>query len=303
MSYKNKKLKKGKLNQFRRIFRLVKIAFLKKQAHLKIKKGGTMRLEQTQKIMEALRMLNRVQGNKKIDEWVDNYVNDCVLNGKSVEILLQWCSGLGLAMRMDKQGGQFVPLPAEISLIQEQIPQIIKIFTEQSVRVSWIITFNRSYIERRRLSDKPFFAYIEMIRSLAFGIDELDSNVLFYDWDELAVGGIKPNKEILERFDEFVGKNAMQYEIKTFLQMLKQFPDSLSSEEELICEAKRRIAFESEEARYLVGPESPFSNGDFILIPLEKPERYVFFDIFAKGFKKRITSVTKLYPWRFGNEN
>ena len=80
--------------------------------------------------------------------------------------------------------------------------------------------------------------------------------------------------------------------------MLKQYPDALASEEDLKSEAERRIAFESEEARYLAGSQSPFNNGQFILIPLEKPERYVFFNILAQGFTKRIASVVKLYPWR-----
>lgn len=258
-----------------------------------------MRLRETQKIMDALRTLNRtvMPSNKRIDEWVDGYVNDCILNGTPVEILLQWCSGLGLVKRMKIQGGVYVPLPAEIDLIQKQIPRIISIFAEQNVRVSWIITFNRSYIDRRKLPDDSFFPYIAMIKNLANGIKELDENVLFLDWDELG-GDIQPNNEILTNFDQFVSTNAIAYEIKTFLQMLKEYPDALTSEDELRKEAERRIAFESEEARYLLGNNSPFKNGNFILIPLEKSERYVFFDLLTNEFTKRIASVVRLYPWR-----
>lgn len=261
-----------------------------------------MRLQQTQKIMGDLRFLNRgvVQNNKRIDEWVDEYINDCILNGRPVEILLQWCSGLGLAKRMEKQGNQFIPLSAEIELIQKQIPRIIKIFTNQSVSVSWIITFNRSYITRRRLPDAVFLAYIKMIKNLTYGIKELDESVMFIDWTELA-SNIQPNQEIVTKFDQFVSSNAMEYEIKNFLQMLQQYPDALTSLDDLRLEAEKRIAFESEEALYLVGAASPFSNGRFILIPLEKPERYVFFDLLVRGFTRRIASVVKLYPWRMEN--
>ncbi|TSC51970.1 MAG: hypothetical protein LiPW41_737 [Parcubacteria group bacterium LiPW_41] len=260
-----------------------------------------MRLQQTQKIMGDLRLLNRnIIQNKKIDEWVDEYINECILNGKPVEILLQWCSGLGLETRMKKQGGTFVPLTTEIDLIQKQIPQIINIFNKQNVRVSWIITFNRSYIKRRRLGDNVFFAYIAMIKNLANGIRELEESLLFFDWEEL-LSELKPNQKIITEFNSFVSNNAMEYEVKNFLQMLSQYPDSLTSKDEIREEAKCRIAFESEEAQFLAGDTSPFDKGMFILIPLERSERYIFFDLLVPEFTKRIVSVLKLYPWRMEN--
>lgn len=260
-----------------------------------------MRLQQTQNIMRDLRLLNRsVAQNKKIDEWVDRYVDECILNGKPVEILLQWCSGLGLDARMKKQGGTFIPLVTEIDLIQKQIPKIINIFNKQNVKVSWIITFNRSYIERRKLSDDVFFAYISMIRNLASEIKELEESVLFFDWEELS-NNLEPNQKILTEFNSFVSNSAMEYEVRNFLQMLSQYPDALTSKEEICEEAKCRIAFESEEARFLFGDTSPFDKGKFILIPLERSERYVFFDLLVPEFTKRIASVLKLYPWRMEN--
>ena len=196
----------------------------------------------------------------------------------------------------------FFKLLAEINLVQKQIPRIIRIFTKQGVKVSWIITFNRSYIGRRKLSSKPFSDYMNMIKELASGIEELDKNVLFYDWGVMGGNKIGANREVLDRFDNFVSKNALRYEVDKFLQMLKQFPDALSSKEELINEMKQRIAFEAEEAKYLDGPKSPFLGGKFILIPLEKPERYVFFDALAPEFTKRIVTVVRLYPWRIEEE-
>lgn len=298
MSYQKKKLKKGMFEKFKYRFGQIKLALLKK-ARVLLQRRQSMEFKQTQKIMESLRLLNRgaVKNNKKIDNWVDSYINDCVLNGRPVEILLQWCSGLGLVGRREKQGGSFKALPTEIGLIQKEIPRVIRIFTEQGVKVSWLITFNRSYIERRRLIDEPFFAYMAMIKELASNIPELNDFVLFLDWEELA-GPIKPNQEILTQFDKFVTRNAIEYELKTFQQMLKQYPDSLASEDELKAESEMRIAFESEEARFLAGTQSPFTDGQFILIPLEKPERYVFFDLLTPGFTRRVASVVKLYPWR-----
>lgn len=274
-------------------------AFLSKTRVL-LQRGTLVRLPQTQKIMAELRLLNRgvAQNNKKINEWVDSYINNCILNGRPVEILLQWCSGLGLERRKEQQGREFKALKSELALIKEEIPRIIRIFAEQNVKVSWIITFNRSYIPRRRLSDNTFIAYMAMIKALASGVPELSESVLFLDWDELSLP-IQPNQEILTQFEKFVSKNAIDYEIGTFLQMLKQYPDAPASQEELKAEAEMRISFESEEARFLTGEQSPFTKGQFILIPLEKPERYVFFDLLSPDFSNRIASVVKLYPWRF----
>ena len=191
----------------------------------------------------------------------------------------------------------FVPLSAEIELVQKIMPRIVHIFTDQLVKVSWLVTFNRSYVARRRLPDQIFVAYMGMIRKLTEEVPVLDENIIFVDWDEVT-DKIKPNAEILGDFGRFVSSRAIGYEVEAFKQMLLRYPGVRDSNDEITEEAKFRIACESEEARFLVGMGSPFTNGAFILIPLEKPERYVFFDLLAPEFTKRIVSVAKLYPWR-----
>jgi len=299
MSYRKRKLKRSIASQLKFKVGLALNWLRKNKVLLQQQRRKTMRLRETQKIMSALRFLNQgaAESGKRIDEWADEYVNECILNGRPVEILLQWCSGLGLAKRMEQQGGRFIPLAAETDLIRKQIPRVVRIFAEQGVAVSWIVTFNRSYIERRRLPDAPYLAYIAMVKELARGIEEVERNVLFLDWDEVA-NCIRPDEEILTGFDRFVSERALAYEVRTFLQMLEQYPDALASEAEVRREAEKRIAFESEEARFLAGPASPFRDGRFLLIPLERPERYVFFNLRVPGFTKRIVSVVGLYPWR-----
>lgn len=70
------------------------------------------------------------------------------------------------------------------------------------------------------------------------------------------------------------------------------------TQEKLEQDVKCQIAYEVKEGEFLVSEKSPFPSGEFILIPLETPERYDFFTIFAKDFKKRIVAVLSCYPWR-----
>jgi len=82
MSYKKKKLQKGKFNQLKYKLGLVKLAFIKKARAL-FQKEGRMRLPQVTKIMEVLRLRNKGlrPNNQKIDEWVDGYIQQCILKG------------------------------------------------------------------------------------------------------------------------------------------------------------------------------------------------------------------------------
>jgi hypothetical protein len=71
------------------------------------------------------------------------------------------------------------------------------------------------------------------------------------------------------------------------------------SEKELEKDVIFQIACEVQEGDFLLNKESPFPFGEFILLPLEVPERYDFFTIFAKDFKQRIVPALSSYPWRY----
>ncbi|WKZ26980.1 MAG: hypothetical protein QY311_02485 [Candidatus Paceibacterota bacterium] len=299
MSYKKKKQQKSIVNQLSYRVGLVKAALLKFWSQFN-RKEKCVRLPQTQRVMETLRILNRGvrKNNKRVDGWVDEYVNSCALNGQPVEVLLQWCTALGLERRKAQQGGRFIPLPAERELIEKEMPRILNLFTQNSIEVTWFVTFNRSYVQERRLPAEPFREYMDMIRELAQDIPEL-SRVVFLDWEADVLGGEpKPSPAVLTNFDAFISKQALLVELQNFTRMLAAYPGKQATPEELKEEAKLRIACEAEEARFLTGGDSPFRKGEFILIPLEVPERYAFFRTLVPDFDKRIVSVVKQYPWR-----
>ncbi len=304
MSYKSKKIKKNRINQLKYKLGLVKTALLQKinvlSQQLK-RKEEPMRLPQTLAIMEPLRTKNKMlrQNNQKINEWVDDYINDCILNGRPVDILTQWCLSKDLEIRYRVQGNQFIPLKTELELVQEKIPQIIQIFLKNGVAVNWWITFNNSFLDRGRIADDISDKYIEMIKN----IKQLD-DVILVNWEKEVLGGrAKPNKRVLNDFFSFVSRKAFEIDFKNLLERVKKYPDFDKTEDELRKEVQFKIVCEAEEGRFMFSNNSPFPDGQFILIPLEFPERYVFFSTLAPDFKTRIVSILKPYPWRLDSAN
>ena len=167
MSYKKKKLQKSKLNQLRYRVGLVKAALLRVASGL-FQKKGRMRLKQTIKIMEFLRKQNKLvrPNNKKIDEWADEYIDDCIVNGRPVEILTQWCIAKDLEERLRIQGGRFMPVKAECGLIQDLIPKVVNLFLQSGVTINWWITLNRSYIDTGRIPQEVEIQYRSMLQAL-----------------------------------------------------------------------------------------------------------------------------------------
>jgi len=89
--------------------------FFKKIKSLFGKDGGKMRMKNTVRVMSGLRELNaRIRKNNlRINEWVDDYLNWCVLNGEPINILTQWCISKDLEERFNRQGGRFLPTRKE----------------------------------------------------------------------------------------------------------------------------------------------------------------------------------------------
>ena len=301
MSYKNKKTKKNIINQLKRRIGLIKIVLLKLKTKF-IKKEVKMQLPQTRSIMQSLRERSKTirSNNLKINDWVDEYINKCILNGKPVEILTQYCLSKDLEKRFEIQGNQFLPLPAELEMFNKTIPSVLKLFARSNVSVDWYITFNDSYLDRGRVSDSIVEEYSKMIENLGEGLN----SVTFYNWEKDILGGRpEPNTEVLESFFKYVSRQAFELDMKNLLERVKQYSDFTKTEEELRRELMFKIACEAEEGRFIFCPEAPFSYGDILITPLESPERLVFFETLAPDFQKRIVPILKLYPWRMDADN
>lgn len=260
-----------------------------------------MRLAAIRKVMDALRAQSRrlATNNLRINEWVDDYLNRCMLNGNTVDILTQWCLSKDLETRYRRQGNKFIPLGAELDLFKKGIPEIVRTLTGNGLAASWYVTFNGSFLEGGRVEQQIVETYVRMITGLAQENDLVRQSVIFLDWEREVLGKRpEPSPEILDNFSRIVPRQAFEIDFTNLLERVKKYPDALQNEEALRREAMFKIACEGEEGRYLLSAESPFPGGEFILIPLEFPERYVFFSILAPEFQKRIVAVLRPYPWR-----
>ena len=301
MSYRSRKRKKSKLNRLKFFVGLSLVKLFNKNKQTTRRKKA-MRLPGTKKVMEFLRARNRIirRNNLRINEWVDDYVNGCLNNGEPVNILTQWCISKDLEERFERQGNTFIPAKKERKFFGSELPQIISVFIENGFRLNWWITFNRSYLDSGRISRELEEKYKRMVMDLAQEF-LLAENVLFLDWETDVLGGRPaPDKRILNNFEQYITQGAFKIEFQRHSNWAKKEAGLNQTEEELRRDVRFQIACEVEEGNFLLSKKSPFPSGEFLLIPLEVPERYDFFTVFAKDFKQRIVSVLVSYPWRMG---
>ena len=127
----------------------------------------------------------------------------------------------------------------------------------------------------------------------------LISELVFLDWEkDFVEKPIQANQDILDNFSKVVRPGVFQNELKRWQIWNKEQLNLSCTDEELTRDVRWQIACEAEEGRILCDYNSPLGTNDFILIPLEYPERFDNFTILAPDFKKRIVSALSYYPWR-----
>ncbi|MEI6352727.1 MAG: hypothetical protein WCO35_02205 [Candidatus Nomurabacteria bacterium] len=299
MSYKKRNKKENIINRLNKFIRLIKIVLLKKYYKLKQKRRSKMKQIVTRNLMSFMRQEAKLirQNNQKIDEWVESYIDECILYGKPVEILTQWCLTKGLEDRFKNQGNKFEPLKTELDLFDFQIPKIIKAFKTNNVSLNWFITFNDSFIEKGIVDKEISKKYINMLKDLSVGIKEL----LLLNWEEdVLMSRPKANKEVLENFDSLIPEQAFDIAMDDLVKRTENSPDFDLIKTNFREGLMFKISCEAEEGRCLMEDSLGFLEkpGNFLLLPLEYSERYVFFNVLTPNFSKRIVSVLKPYPWR-----
>jgi hypothetical protein len=295
MSYQKKKLKKNLAGRIRYRFGLAKVALLK--SIRKVARRNEMFLPQTRTVMSWLRNRKTVirSNNVNISEQVDGYINRCILQGKPVEMLTQFCISKDLEVRYRNEGDAFVPTRKERLLFEKEIPLVADAFGRNGITFNWWITFNQSYLDSGRISPDIQRSYTDMIRALA---DPLVQKgwLMLADWETEVLGKRpEPNAAVLTDIGRFVKPESLELEIKRHSSWAREEAGLTQSDAELKRDVCFQIACEAEEGRY-VTTDAPF--GECILIPLESPERYDFFTLLVPDFKKRIVAVLPTYPWR-----
>ena len=259
-----------------------------------------MRFTETKRVMEFLRARNKMVrvNNLRINEWVDDYLDRCLTNGALVNILTPWSLSKALEKRFREQGNDFIPTKKEIKLFREEMPRIVKILKDNGFRLNWWIVFSRSYLDSRLISRELEDRYKKMITDLAEQFS-LSENILFLDWEDDVLGGRSaPDDRILMDFEKYIKQGAFEVELQRWRNWAKEEAGLDYAEEDLERDTRYQIACEVNEGQFLMSEKSIFDSGEFILVPLEMPERFDNFVIFAQGLKKRIVSVLPFYPWR-----
>lgn len=245
--------------------------------------------------MELLKVRNEHvrENNQRIHQWVESYLRVCLENNQCVTLLTPWCLSVGLRKR-----NETIPTEKELNLFREDLPSIYQLFKRCSFEVNWFITFHRGFPDSRRIDFPTERRYKSMISSLA------EPHVrrgwlMLQDWEDEILNGkrVQPHSEVLANPKKFVSEGALEREFLWTKRWLENETGLRWKETSVRRDIIYQIACEAEEGRFLAGSESPFGQ-DFLLVPLEVPEQYDFFSIFAPEFKQRIVSVLPLYPWR-----
>ena len=138
MSYKKRKIKRSKINILKYKFSLFLVKFFNK-IKSKGRRKRDMRLIQVRNMMDFLRSRNKAlkQNSLKINEWVDGYLEKCMLSGDSVSVLMPWCLSKSLEKRFSEQGGKFVPTKKEKMVLYDlQSNLVIKNVSSEKFRPS-----------------------------------------------------------------------------------------------------------------------------------------------------------------------
>lgn len=254
------------------------------------------RFRATTKVMESLRERNRLfgNGNLRINEWVDEYLDSCVIEGKEVTFLTQWCVSKELEVRYQSQGECFVATKQEQDLFGTTMPWLANLFHAQGFKLSWWLTFNRNCLESGRINADLEAEYKQLIMGMAEPLVK-QGWLLVVDWeDDILEMRSCPNQEVLAAVDTFVTSAAFQLEMERHISWGAEaglIQDEFARKQDV----KHQIACEAEEGRVLEGEGLL---GNFLLVPVERAERYDFFRILAPEFKRRIVAVLPTNPWR-----
>lgn len=298
MSYKNRKKKNSIVNQLKFQVGRVQTALLRIYKRVE-RKENKMRLPQTRSLMQWLRERAKIirSNNLRINEWVDDYVDNCVRNGKEITFLTQLCISKDLEVRYQKQGNAFVPTKQERLLFEKEIPQIMEALQKNGIRFNWWMTYNRSYLNSGRLEPDLENKFKQMISGLAEPFLK-QGWLLLADWeDEIICKRPEPNQDVLRDISKFVSSSALSVEVERHSSWAREEAGLDQTDEELKKDVYFQIACEAEEALILSQ-----MLGEFILVPLEVPERYIFFFTLVPDLQKQIMAVLKPYPWRLNSE-
>lgn len=252
-------------------------------------------LKTTIEIVKDLRTLNSyLKGEPKIHQWVEEYVERCLLNAKTLTIISPYSISPRLKVRYKKENG-FYPTQSEIDLLQKEIPKIYDIFIKRNLKVNWWLYFAPSCLKNTRLDTDTENEYIKMLSELKS--ESFSKNILelVHLENDILEKVQYPNEQLLNNnFKQVIDQNSFDNEVN---RRLAKWVENISKDS-IIEDTKYKIACEAEEGRILM-QENPLSEaGEFLYMSLNTSDKLKFFSALVPDFEERIVSVLKKYPWR-----
>ena len=256
-------------------------------------------MRQVEKVMTKLRERAKIikPNNLKINEWVDQYLRECMLSGKPINILTPWCASSMLKRRFREGENKFIPTKKELRILKEEMPNIISLFDQNGFRLNWWVTFNKTFVDSVGI---PIDEYKTMIVGLN---PDVSKKVTFADWEKDILGKkVEPDLDVLNNFTKYLPKSYLDLRINQLkLWMERREVEWRKTDEELQADIVYATACEVREAKIMIFENPIFGKEDFILILIEEAEDYDTFTTFIKDFKKRIVPVLSINPWRMNS--
>ncbi len=252
---------------------------------------------QTVVLMEELRRRARLArpNNQKLARWVDDYIDAKISEGGNVIFLTQWCLSKGLERRFPPGSPVFMQ-KKEIEIFRDYVAGIFAEFAKCGVGLEWWITFNKGFTETRRLDEDLAKQYKTKINELILEYCT-GCQIITLDWEREILGGKpQPNQEVLRVPLRFMSTETLEREVGWAKKWQEQETAMHLSDEEISREVIFQAACEAEEGRFMLSKDFPL--GECALVPLEVPEQFCFFGLFAPGFQDRIAAILPPYPWR-----
>lgn len=221
-------------------------------------------------------------GTWRLRPYVSEYLTRMITSGaSSIQIVTLWC----LTRRLEKRfrsDGNLLLLPSELKVVAE-IDAIIGYFQEEGFSVDWYVLLAGSAVTSGQINASVAGAYNQALAVAFEGMTMCALEV---------VPHFEPDPALVSRISSLVPHEALERERmrRTHLYAERGIVADTCS---IAADLRRSIAVKAQEGQWLVE-----TFGDFLLLPVEYPERYVFHELLAPGLMQRICPTLTPYPWR-----
>lgn len=221
-------------------------------------------------------------GTWRLRPYVRNYLRRVITEGaNSVQIVTLWCLTRRLENRL-RNDVTILLLPSEIKVVTE-IDTIITYLEGEGLRADWYILLAPSAVVAGQIRMPVARAYNQTLAKAFGGMSACALEI---------APRFEPDPMLTSHILSRVSSEALARERARRIYLYAE--RGIMADASLIeADLKASIAVKAREGQWLVE-----TFGDFILVPVEYPERYVFHELLMPDLTERICPILTPYPWR-----